>query len=81
MKQKVAREPYLDCLNDFLRRYSTTQLKINAHYLNIEKGRYSNTPRDQRVCHWCNTSMGMDKVVSLKFRGFDNPVGAMLWKI
>ena len=59
IKQKFAREPYLDCSKGFSRRYSTTQLRISAHDLNIERGRYSNTPRDQRVCHWCNTSNSM----------------------
>ena len=62
IKQKFAREPYLDCSKGFSRRYFTTQLRISAHDLNIERGRYSNTPRDQRVCHWCNTSMGMEIV-------------------
>ena len=60
IKQNFAREPYLDCSKGFSRRSSTTQLRISAYDLNIERGRYSNTPRDQRVCQWCNTSMGME---------------------
>ena len=59
IKQKFAREPYLDCSKGFSQRYYTTQLRISAHDLHIERGRYSNTPRDERICHWCNTSMGV----------------------
>ena len=59
IKQKFAREPYLDCSKGFAHRYYTTQLRISAHELHIESGRYSNTARDHRSCHWCNTSMGV----------------------
>ena len=62
IKQKFAREPYLDCSKGFAHRYYTTQLRISAHDLHIETGRYSNTERDQRTCHWCNTSMGVGTV-------------------
>ena len=35
-----------------------TQLRISAHDLEIERGRYTNATRDKRICTWCNTSMG-----------------------
>ena len=57
-KHKFAREAYLNDTKGFSRRYNTTQLKISAHDLEIERGRYTNAPRDERICTWCNTSMG-----------------------
>ena len=57
-KHKFAREAYLNDTKGFSRRYNTTQLRISAHDLEIERGRYANVPRDERICTWCNTSMG-----------------------
>ena len=56
------REPYLDLCKGFSRRYSTTKLRISAHDLQIEQGRYSGLPRELRVCSWCKTSMGLSTV-------------------
>ena len=58
IKKKFARESYLDIVNKFSHRYSTTKLRISAHDLEIETGRYHNIPRDQRVCSWCNIRQG-----------------------
>ena len=58
IKKKFARESYLDTVNKFSHRYSTSKLRISAHDLEIEKGRYDNTPREQRLCSWCNNSLG-----------------------
>ena len=58
-KMKFAREVYLDDCKSFSQRYSTTKLRISAHNLEIERGRYSNTQRSERICKWCNTSMGL----------------------
>jgi len=59
-KSKFALEPYLTISKGFSRRYSTTQLRISAHNLEIERGRYTQTPRDKRICKWCKTSMNVD---------------------
>ncbi len=56
------REPYLDLCKGFSRRYSTTKLRISAHDLQIERGRYMNLTREQRLCSWCKTSMGLSVV-------------------
>ena len=61
-KKKFAREIYLDVTKGFSRRYSTTKLRISSHDLEIESGRYCNTPRECRVCHWCSLSLGVNKV-------------------
>ena len=63
-KSKFAREVYLDETKGFSRRYSTTKLRISAHDLEIERGRYSKIPRETRTCKWCNTSMGVKVIES-----------------
>ena len=55
-------EPYLNLCKGFSRRYSTTQLRISAHDLEIERGRYKNTKRADRTCAWCQTCMGINIV-------------------
>ena len=57
-KLKFARETYIDNIKGFSRRYSTTKLRISSHDLEIERGRYTNTPKESRICNWCHTSMG-----------------------
>jgi hypothetical protein len=34
-----------------------TKIRINAHSLNIETGRYNSTPREQRLCKLCPSSV------------------------
>jgi exonuclease III len=58
IKKRFARESYLDLAQKFPHRYSTTKLRISSHDLEIEKGRYQNVSRDQRICSWCNTCSG-----------------------
>ena len=62
IKKKFNREIYLDLVKGFSRRLSTTRLRISAHDYNIERGRYKNIPRENRICDWCKTSMGADLV-------------------
>ena len=56
------REDYLDICKGFSRRYSTTKLRISSHDLEIEYGRYQNKPREERICEWCKTSIGLNTV-------------------
>ena len=56
-KNKFAREVYLDVMKGFSRRYSTSKLRKGSHDLAIERGRYSNTSRELRTCHWCKYCM------------------------
>ena len=60
IKNKFGQECYLNLCKGFSRRCSTTQLRISAHDLEIERGRYTNTPRDKRICTWCKTSMDIE---------------------
>ena len=59
-KVKFSRELYIDEVKGFSRRYNTTKLRISAHDLEVERGRYNDTPKELRLCSWCNTSMGVE---------------------
>ena len=62
IKHSFQKEQYLDLVKNASFRYRTTQLRISAHDLEIEKGRYTKTARDLRTCQWCNTCMGVKSV-------------------
>ena len=42
-------------LNPTYRKY-LSKFRLSAHSLNIEKGRYNNTNRRDRICNLCNSS-------------------------
>lgn len=46
-------EEYLNQLPNFQVRRAVTQLRISAHQFPVEKGRYYNIPREQRICNFC----------------------------
>ena len=50
-------EPYLDILSDFKVRSALAKLRLSAHTLQIETGRFSKikTPRNKRFCLYCKT--------------------------
>ena len=62
IKNKFARESYLDAVKGFSRRYSTCKIRISAHDLEVELGRYSKTAREERHCKWCKVSMGSETI-------------------
>ena len=51
---------FVTCINtNLLGLHTLMTLRIySAHDLEIERGRYANTPRHERICTFCNTSMG-----------------------
>lgn len=56
-KSNIAVENYLLSTNDVHSRREFTKLRISAHQLHIETGRYTRprkTPLDERICHYCN---------------------------
>ena len=55
-KKSFGMENYLLCMKTKNKRRHFTKLRISAHHLPIEKGRYSRpvTPRDQRFCQSCD---------------------------
>ena len=58
VKSHFEKESYLDQITKYTDRANITRLRISAHRLEIETGRYNNTPRDDRICSWCNTVLG-----------------------
>ena len=47
-------EKYLNVIKNFSQRRTYTRFRISNHKLEIEYGRYQNTPRDERICKNCN---------------------------
>ena len=62
IKSEFGKESYLDLVRNSIHRHHTTKLRISAHDLEIESGRYSNIPREERICKWCARSRG-DKII------------------
>ena len=58
IKNNFSKEPYLDLVSNAANRYKTTRLRISAHDLEIERGRYRNIPREERICSWCSMTIG-----------------------
>lgn len=50
-------EEYLDYVKEPKFRISLTQFRTSSHDLAIEHGRYSNVPRNERICTQCNSHM------------------------
>ncbi|MCU7801369.1 MAG: reverse transcriptase family protein, partial [gamma proteobacterium symbiont of Lucinoma myriamae] len=50
------RLPFMDKLNKIDERAVLSKLLFSAHELSIEKGRYNNIPRNERVCNSCNAN-------------------------
>lgn len=47
-------DKYLSNITSHLYRTTVTKLRISAHQLGIETGRYTNTPREKRLCPLCD---------------------------
>lgn len=58
IKQSFRLENYLDEVKNNKCRYSLTKLRISAHSLEIEKGRYYKIPRHNRICKVCKNGVG-----------------------
>ena len=54
-KQRYYCEPYLKHVTDPFIRKDVTCLRISAHNLKIEAGRYNNIERNKRTCSICNS--------------------------
>ena len=54
IKSKFEYEKYLDTILDIRHRITLTKLRISAHKLEIERGRYLNVPRNNRTCIICD---------------------------
>ena len=57
LKTNYHLEPYLVNVSDFKKRkaITLTKLRLSAHKLQIEIGRFTQTPRHLRICNMCST--------------------------
>ena len=62
LKQCFGFENYLTVIKNCDIRRSICKLRISAHKLMIEVGRYSNIPRNQRFCNKCNSGSIGDEI-------------------
>lgn len=53
-KTQIGEEKYLSCIANAKHRVALTKLRISAHRLGIEEGRYRNIERNERLCIYCN---------------------------
>ena len=56
LKSGFTREPYLSLLRNRNQRLHLSRLRTSSHNLGIERGRYNNTPINQRLCVYCTPS-------------------------
>ena len=57
-KNEFRKATYLDKVQNYHDRVSTTRLRTSSHRLQIELGRRFKIPRELRHCSWCELSMG-----------------------
>ena len=62
IKTNFEKEQYLDYVANSATTYATTKIRINAHDLEIEAGRYKKIPRDKRICKWYKLTLGLEKL-------------------
>ena len=55
-KHEFAFESYLDFISEEKYKIVLTRFRLSSHELHIERGRYENVPRDERICKCCNMS-------------------------
>jgi hypothetical protein len=60
-KREFIFERYIDILNLRKFRYIYVNFRIGSHDLEIEKGRYNNTIRENRICKLCDTNTVEDE--------------------
>ena len=62
IKTHFEKEQYLDLVTNASYRFRTSRLRISAHDLEIEYGRYKNIPREQRICKWCKLTLNENRI-------------------
>jgi len=51
---RTCRESYLSSVNVDKYRIALCKLRVASHWLNIERGRWNGTPRNEKICRFCN---------------------------
>lgn len=57
IKHDFILEPYTDFIKEKKYRIALTQLRLSSHKLEIERGRYNNTERNERLCKQCHMNV------------------------
>ena len=78
-KKNFSLEPYLGLVQN----RSQRMLRISAHNLNIERGRYKGLAIVHRVCKYCQNEMNIDDELHFlnKCKTFLTRCNCFLWKI
>ena len=50
-------EIYLNIITESKFRIALSRLRTSSHNLSIERGRHNNTPRNERICRFCNSGL------------------------
>ena len=58
-------EPYLDIISDNKYKVALSRFRLSSHKLEIERGRYYNIPRIERICKLCSLNMFENEYQSL----------------
>ena len=53
IKHTFEQEKYLNCIQEKKYRIAYSRLRVSSHNLAIESGRYTNIPREHRICTFC----------------------------
>ena len=78
LKQNPGKETYLTEINNPNHRCAMAQLRLSSHTLEIERGRYNNTPPEKRFCTYCKDMMGREVVENEEHFVFDCPLSEEL---
>ena len=62
IKPNFGTESYLSEVTFFKHRSAMTRLRISAHDLQIETGRYNNQAREERICKWCQLVLNVNSI-------------------
>ena len=54
LKNSMGRETYLQDITNPRHRQAMSRLRLSGHNLEIERGRYTKTPRNERICKYCD---------------------------
>ena len=62
LKTEYSMENYLMLLDRFELRSAISKIRISAHPLEIEKGRYKKLPVEERTCNYCMSNVVEDEI-------------------
>jgi len=60
IKIEFGHEPYLKIIKNVKQRVAVTKMRISSQSLPIETGRYRKIAKDERICPFCESSIGGD---------------------